>query len=501
MKTLPIVPAGGDKLSRARTTDQGSAARVPPLGGGQITGGPRVALATQSSRGGKSNTSNGGCGEPAVVLRYRAKRHERLPHVVKFSGGRSSGMLLFSLLQSGVLKADRGDVVVFNNTSAEHPETYRFVRRCAEATRDAGIPFFWVEYQTYEDVRGGEWTRIESYRLTNDEPYSPDNPHGFHWRGEVFEELLSWRGYVPNQFRRICTVSMKLRTTREFLADWFAGKDAIAREGHYGEKPRIDVASLHRRHWRNGGRVPRDTFKRKRSFALARPHFRPAQRYEDFSPGWQPFNNPALADKVFGDRADFAHGAEYVAFIGLRGDEQARVQRLWLRSEDNAPGYEGEHVYMPLADLGVTADQVNDFWEGQPWTLDLPTELPGANPGDDPRPVSLSNCVFCFLKGGPNLHGVLEHVRESAGSELQGFGTLYDTPSDLAWWHRIEGTYARDLKEERRSIVRPEVTHVGFLGSRGLLFKSVLEQLANRGGRVGGHATFSHAGLPCDCTD
>lgn len=471
------------------------------MSGGQVTGGPRVALASASSRAGESHTSARVREEPAYVLRYRAKGHERLPHVVKFSGGRSSGMLLFSLLQSGVLRADRGDVVVFNNTSAEHPETYRFVRRCAEATRNAGIPFFWVEYQTYEDVRGGEWTRIESYRLTNDEPRSPDNPHGFHWRGEVFEELLSWRGYVPNQFRRICTVSMKLRTTREFLADWFAGKDAIAREGHYGEKSRIELDSLHRRHRRNGGRVPRDIFERKRSFALARPHFRPAQRYEDFSPGWRPFSNPALADRVFGGRADFSQGAEYVAFIGLRGDEQARVQRVWVRSEDNARGYEGEHVYMPLAELGVTAAQVNDFWERQPWTLDLPTALPGANTGDDPRPVSLSNCVFCFLKGGPTLRGVIEHLKETAGSELQGFGTLANTPSDLAWWHRIESTYARNLKEERRAVVRPEVTHVGFLGSRGLLFGSVLEHLANRGGVVGGNEMFSHAGLPCDCTD
>ena len=480
---------------------RGGTARALPVSGGQVTGGPRVALASASSRAGESHTSARVREEPAYVLRYRAKGHERLPHVVKFSGGRSSGMLLFRLLQSGVLRADRGDVVVFNNTSAEHPETYRFVRRCAEATRNAGIPFFWVEYQTYEDVRGGEWTRIESYRLTNDEPRSPDNPHGFHWRGEVFEELLSWRGYVPNQFRRICTVSMKLRTTREFLADWFAGKDAIAREGHYGEKSRIELDSLHRRHRRNGGRVPRDIFERKRSFALARPHFRPAQRYEDFSPGWRPFSNPALADRVFGGRADFSQGAEYVAFIGLRGDEQARVQRVWVRSEDNARGYEGEHVYMPLAELGVTAAQVNDFWERQPWTLDLPTALPGANPGDDPRPVSLSNCVFCFLKGGPTLRGVIEHLKETAGSELQGFGTLANTPSDLAWWHRIESTYARNLKEERRVVVRPEVTHVGFLGSRGLLFGSVLEHLANRGGVVGGNEMFSHAGLPCDCTD
>ena len=501
MKELPVATGGEVKLPRSQRVVQGSQVGILAARDGQITGGPHLQFVARSSAAGESGRSTDGQGKLAHVVRYRAKGHERLPHVVKFSGGRSSGMLLFSLLRSGVLKAERGDVVIFNNTSAEHPETYRFVRRCADATRDAGIPFFWVEYQTYEDVRGGEWTRVESYRLTNDEPHSPDNPHGFHWRGEVFEELLSWRGYVPNQFRRICTVSMKLRTTREFLTDWLAGKDGIAREGHFGEKPRIDIDTLHRRHRRNGGSVPRATFETKRSFALARPHFRPAQRYEDFSPGCRPVTNPVLKDKVFGDRADFANGAEYVAFIGLRGDEQARVQRVWMRTEHNAAGYEGEHVYMPLAGLGVTAEQVNDYWDMQPWNLNLPTALPGVKPDDEPRPVSLSNCVFCFLKGGPNLRGVLEHQRETAGSEPRGYGKLDNTPSDLAWWHRIESIYARNLKEERRTINKPGVTHVGFLGSRGLLFESVMEDIAKEEGASGGRETFSNAGLPCDCTD
>ena len=38
-------------------------------------------------------------------LSYLAKRHEHLPHVVKFSGGRSSGMMLFRLLEEGLLDA------------------------------------------------------------------------------------------------------------------------------------------------------------------------------------------------------------------------------------------------------------------------------------------------------------------------------------------------------------------------------------------------------------
>ena len=186
-------------------------------------------------------------------FRYRAGSHRTLPHVAKFSGGRSSGMLLFILLENRILDRERGDVIVFNNTSSEHPDTCRFVRDCMEASGRYGIPFFLVEFQTYEDARGGEWTRIPSYRLVNDRPKSPDNPDGFHWKGEVFEELLSWSGYLPNQFSRICTLRMKLEATRLFLKDWLASKEAIPRLGHHGNGSRVDPDTLYERHRRNQG--------------------------------------------------------------------------------------------------------------------------------------------------------------------------------------------------------------------------------------------------------
>ena len=101
-------------------------------------------------------------------------------------------MLLFILLEAGLLKPKRGDVIVFNNTSAEHPKTYEFARRCKKLVeKKYGLPFFWLEYQTYEDARNGEYTRLPSYRLVNAEPRSAANPDGYHWRGEVYEELLS----------------------------------------------------------------------------------------------------------------------------------------------------------------------------------------------------------------------------------------------------------------------------------------------------------------------
>ena len=431
---------------------------------------------------------SGNCGATgAYRLRYRAKAHPALPHVVKFSGGRSSGMLLFLLLENRLLDPDRGDVIVFNNTASEHPGTYRFSRDCMEASNRYGVPFFWVEFQTYEDARKGEWIRIPTYRLVNDRPKSKENPDGFHWRGEVFEELLSWSGYVPNQFSRICTKNMKLEATRMFLKDWLAGKKNTPRLGHYGSQPRMQLNSMYRRHLRSRGSVPKEIFAKKKAYGLSRPHIRPEQRYSDFSPAWRPFHNAALDGRVFGDQAAFGKGgAEYVAFVGLRGDEQVRVQRVASRNAGpGAAGYAGEHVYMPLADMAVTREDVNAFWDKQPWDLSLPKE------------GSLSNCVYCFLKGASNLRRVRSRMEEEKYNDEPGFGTLLDTPSDIAWWVRMEQTYGRDLKAERRRITgNPKNTVIGFFGtSIDFSFKFLAEANESQIGR------YSKSLLPCDCTE
>lgn len=421
-------------------------------------------------------------------FRYRDRLHGDLPHVVKFSGGRSSGMLLFTLLENEILRADRGDVIVFNNTSSEHPETYRFVQDCQQASARYGIPFFWVQYQTYEDARNGEWTRIPSYRLVNDRPYDEqNNPDGFHWRGEVFEELLSWIGYVPNQFSRICTRNMKLETTRLFLRDWLASRGDIPHLGHFGNRPRLTDDALYRRHRANGGAVPKEIFLDKRKFARLRPHIRPKQRYADFSPSWQPFENAALAGKAFGDKAHFGPGGvEYVAFVGLRGDEQTRVERVEARNSGPAAlGYEGEHIYMPLAEMYVAKADVNNFWEQQSWDLQLPTES------------NLSNCVYCFLKGVDNLRSVHQQMSREIATEVPGFGSLTETPCDVSWWARMESQYGRNLEAEERKITGEKGnTLVGFAGASSAWFYEALKK-----GDEERLDSLSGSMLPCDCTE
>ena len=422
-------------------------------------------------------------------FRYRAKRHRELPHVVKFSGGRSSGMLLFALLENDLLKQQRGDVVVFNNTSCEHPETYRFVAECKQRVEDAGIPFFIVQYQTYEDARQGEWRRIPSYRLVNENPFSEDNPDGFKWRGEVFEEMLSYKAYLPNQFTRVCTQSLKLETTRLFLRDWLASKKGIPQQGHGQDGSLVDLDQLHKMHVRNGGGVPKDILLSKKRFMLSQPTSRPKQNYKDFSKPADAFDNDTLKGKVFGQRAWFGDGGiEYVAFIGLRGDEQLRVTRVETRSSDPHAnqGYEGEHVYMPLATMHVSRGDVNTFWNQQSWDLDLPTDN------------VLSNCVYCFLKGVGNLVQVHATMESEKTVVRDGFGPATGTPSDVDWWIAMEQDYARNLTTEKRERTNPDAGDIiGFFGNTGFSYQMLAER-DHDGEKI---QQFTDALLPCDCTE
>ena len=423
-------------------------------------------------------------------FRYRAKHHKTLPHVVKFSGGQSSGLLLFILLENGLLKQERGDVVVFNNTSCEHPETYKFVAECKKRVESAGIPFFLVQFQTYEDAREGEWQRIPSYRLVNERPFSEDNPDGFRWRGEVFEEMLSSKAYLPNQFRRVCTKSLKLETTRQFLRDWFASKESIPQQGHGLDESQVDTNQLYRRHIRNRGAVPKDVLLAKKQFALNQPTSRPKQIYKEFSPAASTFENEVVKSKVFGKKVWFGDGGlEYVAFIGLRGDEQLRVARVETRSSNPHAnvGYEGEQVYMPLATMHIGKEDVNAFWEQQSWKLDLPQN--GA----------LSNCVYCFLKGVGNLAQVHSAMEAQKKGSIEGFGTTIDTPCDIDWWVKKEREYGRDLELEKRKRTNPDASSfIGFFGATSNFSYDTIATSDKNGAEL---ERFVDTVLPCDCTE
>ena len=438
----------------------------------------------------------------SLAIEYDAPEHRSLPHVVKFSGGRSSGMMLLLLLEQGLLHRNRGDVVVFNNTSAEHPATYDFVRACARCSEvDHGVPFFWIEYATYEDAHNGEWTRRGGYRLVNDRPYAESNPNGYHWRGEVFEELVSLQGFLPSRHTRICTTHLKLRATNEFLAEWFAGKGATEWRGHFYPDPQLTDEAVVARHRRSRGMMEDDELLRKKSFCRSRPPALPEQDFDDFSR----IGAGHMADGPFAERGypEFApmtgqEATEYVSLIGLRADEPRRVERVLARNGLDTGDPErakremtdGEIVCTPLADAGVTNEDVLGFWAGREWQLALPAD------------ANLSNCVYCFMKGTTAIPRVRRDVAMADAVLPDDVRSVPGTPSDIQWWVDLEERYERHpLKRYkgrgRRS--RKKVT-IGFWGVDAEITYRDLSELdpANLIAREG---FAGETALPCDCTD
>ncbi len=166
-------------------------------------------------------------------IAYRDPNHAEVPHFVSFSGGRSSAALAFMAAEEGFLRSERGDALLFANTSAEHPGTYEFAAECkARLEHEFGIPMFWFEFCTVEDAWRGQYRRKASYRLVKPVPVEED-PAGFRSSGECFEEMVSYQGMLPNPHSRTCTAKLKLFPSHELLAEWLGGTAGPAHSGHH----------------------------------------------------------------------------------------------------------------------------------------------------------------------------------------------------------------------------------------------------------------------------
>lgn len=400
---------------------------------------------------------------------YIKEYHSKIPHIVKFSGGRSSGALLFSMLKNNMLDASRGDVIIFNNTSAEHSKTYDFVMECKKRCEEEyNIPFFLTEFQTFEDCKNGIYDRFQAYRLVNEKPYSKDNPNGYHHKGEVFEELISWQMYLPSLMSgRTCTKKMKMDVTYEFLNDWFSGQDSLSRLGHYGKSTRIDKNILYKKHQKMGGKVPFKIYQNKKEYCLTRPLFRPEQNFQDYT-------SVNLKNKEI-----YIHkkNIEFCSFIGFRADEPMRLEKMKKRIDskinDNIQvAYlreNNEHIYAPLVEFNITQNEIKNYWDNKEWDLGLPYD------------GSLGNCVYCFMKGG---------------NKLSKIDTITDekSPENIDWWIDIEKKYQRDLIAENRDIkTKEENPFINFFGINGKISYEIIKN--------GNNPEYLENSLPCNCTD
>ena len=359
-------------------------------------------------------------------VEHRDPWHAGLPHVVKFSGGRSSAYLLEKLIEGDALDGARGDVVLFNNTSAEHPATYDFVGARMDAAEAAGVPCFILEYCTYEYESGGRWRRRPAFRLARRRP-RPE-PDGYHHRGEVYEEYLSHELMLPDTFKRMCTARLKIQPTQRFLRQWLTGADGLDALGHDGP-PQQTPEDLMHWHRRMRGQLDKDLLLRLRSYEMSRPAGRPVQRFADYSP-------PARRFPLSKDRS-------HVVVIGIRGDERGRAERFAAREEASAKL--GEYYYLPLADAGVRASDVEAHWRGRPDDLGFAAA------------AGYGNCVHCFMKRPRDISRTARRLLPVIAANP----LLADTPTDIDWWVRVEQRYARPGDRRGRAFgfwARPDMS-------------------------------------------
>ena len=423
------------------------------------------------------------------------------PHIVKFSGGRSSGMMLMDLLERKKLTPERGDVIVFNNTSAEHPATYEFARKMKMLAEEKyNIPFFWIEYQTYEDAVKHSWRRIHSYRLVNETPYSDTNKDGYRFNGEVYEEMVALKGFLPNMLTRTCTQELKIFITNAFLSDWFAQKAGIERLGHYGETPRMtddDFINVHKNH---GGSTPDKILLEKRNFIKTCDFVRKGNLWKDFVNSDLCFNNEEIKESVIGDKGQlFGDNAiAYISCLGIRKDEEIRVDKIRARIDatQNTKGNSltsqppGESILAPLVDDGISQQDVIEYWKQQKFDLGLPES------------GVFSNCVYCPLKGKRKLLQLAtDELSKCEKNEIE------NTPASIDWWIKMEENYSRDLKAEKRKVTSEnEINYVGFFGAtKELVYRKIKQQAEqNLGGsteEITAEFLEDENYIPCNCTD
>ncbi|HKX40914.1 MAG TPA: Nin-like protein, partial [Burkholderiaceae bacterium] len=101
---------------------------------------------------------------------------------------------------------------------------------------------------------------------------------------------------------------------------------------------------------------------------------------------------------------------EWDQFIGIRADEHRRVAKI--RARGHSTESVDETMCMPLADAGVTVQEVNAFWRSQPFDLELKTVNGRTLEG---------NCDLCFLK-----------------PPAQRLGLIKAKPERAVWWARME---------------------------------------------------------------
>ena len=124
-----------------------------------------------------------------------------------FSGGRSSGYLLYHVLEAYGGTLPDNVKVLFQNTGKEKRETLDFIHECESRW---GVDVIWLEYR-YDGSRKGWRNDPKTFAIRVDYESASRN-------GEPFANMIQAKsGYLPNPVRRACTEELKISTGSRYL--------------------------------------------------------------------------------------------------------------------------------------------------------------------------------------------------------------------------------------------------------------------------------------------
>jgi len=155
------------------------------------------------------------------------------PTCISFSGGRTSGYMLYKVLEAGGGQLPSDAIVCFANTGKEDEATLKFVQACSD---NWNVEIHWVEYQDAEPA----FVRVDFQTASRN--------------GEPFEALIRKRQYLPNPVTRFCTSELKIRIIHKYLKslgwehnetmDWVGMRaDEQRRAAKIADKSRIPLVT------------------------------------------------------------------------------------------------------------------------------------------------------------------------------------------------------------------------------------------------------------------
>jgi 3'-phosphoadenosine 5'-phosphosulfate sulfotransferase (PAPS reductase)/FAD synthetase len=226
------------------------------------------------------------------------------PAIISFSGGRTSGYMLWRILMSngGILPKDVH--CIFANTGKEMQETLDFVNDCSI---NWNVPITWIEYKE-TPIAKERWHTV-SYETASR-------------FGEPFEAIIKIKNYLPNSLARFCTSELKVIPIKRYSQQVLNFKEWDMIIGFRADEPRR-VAKLS-----NPSKEPFD-----RLAPLASAGINTAEILEFWKNSSFDLNLPSVDGKTVGGNCDmcFLKGAAKIK--GLIKDNPSSV--TWWIAQEN----------------------------------------------------------------------------------------------------------------------------------------------------------------------